>query len=144
MLHDASARTDIPPSSPIRRLVEPALSPEPGSPAGSVADAEFVTSVPSPDAGHSIKKEAFSPNYFKRFFIEEKELGRGGRGVVLLVRHELDRVSLGMYICTLLERFLTMLMTLTGQFACKRVPVGDDHAWLEKGKIQSTSNKIRD
>lgn len=53
MLHDASARTDIPPSSPIRRLVEPALSPEPGSPAGSVADAEFVTSVPSPDAGHS-------------------------------------------------------------------------------------------
>jgi hypothetical protein len=22
-----------------------------------------------------------------------------------------------------------------GQFACKRVPVGDDHAWLEKGKI---------
>ena len=61
-----------------------------------MADAEFVASVPSPEAGHSIKKDAFSPNYFKRFFIEEKELGRGGRGVVLLVRHELDRVSLGM------------------------------------------------
>jgi hypothetical protein len=55
-----------------------------------------VASSPAPQAGHSIKKEAFSPNYFKRFFIEEKELGRGGKGVVLLVRHELDRVSLGM------------------------------------------------
>lgn len=96
MLHDANARTDIPPSSPIRRLVEPAITSVPSSPGGSVADAEFVASVPSPEAGHSIKKEAFSPNYFKRFFIEEKELGRGGRGVVLLVRHELDRVSLGM------------------------------------------------
>jgi hypothetical protein len=26
----------------------------------------------------------------------EKELGRGGKGVVLLVRHQLDGVSLGM------------------------------------------------
>ena len=25
------------------------------------------------------------------------------------------------------------VLTLIGQFACKRVPVGDDHAWLEKG-----------
>lgn len=60
-----------------------------------MSDAEFVTSIPAPQKGHSIKKEAFSPNYFKRFFIEEKELGRGGKGVVLLVRHELDSVSLG-------------------------------------------------
>jgi hypothetical protein len=45
--------------------------------------------------------------------VEEKELGRGGKGVVLLVRHVLDGVSLG-------------------HFACKRVPVGDDHEWLEK------------
>ena len=26
-----------------------------------------------------------------------------------------------------------MLIAIIGQFACKRVPVGDDHAWLEKG-----------
>jgi hypothetical protein len=26
-----------------------------------------------------------------------------------------------------------MVLTDAGQFACKRVPVGDDHAWLEKG-----------
>lgn len=43
-----------------------------------------------------------------RFFVQEKELGRGGKGVVLLVRHVLDGVSLG-------------------QFACKRVPVGEYH-----------------
>jgi hypothetical protein len=98
MLHDANGRADAPLSSPIRRLVEPAFPPSPNSPGRSVADVEFVTSTPAPDATHSIKKDAFSPNYFKRFFIEEKELGRGGRGVVLLVRHELDRVSLGMEI----------------------------------------------
>ncbi|TVY58487.1 putative serine/threonine-protein kinase iksA [Lachnellula suecica] len=119
MLQAANGSTDEhnPPSSPIRRLVEPAFSSPSGSTEGSVSNAEFVTSTPAPDVGHSIKKEAFSPNYFKRFFTEEKELGRGGKGVVLLVRHELDRVSLG-------------------QFACKRVPVGDDHAWLEKVLIE--------
>lgn len=100
MLHAANGRPDEhnPPSSPIRRLVQPAFPSTLSSAAGSVSDtdAEFVTSTPAPQAGASIKKDAFSPNYFKRFFIEEKELGRGGKGVVLLVRHELDRVSLGM------------------------------------------------
>lgn len=99
MLHDANGRSGDhnPPSSPIRRLVEPAFSsPSASDTGGSVSGAEFVNSTPAPQAGLSIKKEAFSPNYFKRFFIEEKELGRGGKGVVLLVRHELDRVTLGM------------------------------------------------
>ena len=99
MLQEANSIRDVPPSSPIRRLVEPAfLAPQSDSSrASTVADAEFVASSPAPQTqtGHSIKKEAFSPNYFQRFFIEEKELGRGGKGVVLLVRHELDRVSLG-------------------------------------------------
>ena len=49
--------------------------------------------------------------------MEERELGRGGKGVVLLVRHVLDGVSLG-------------------HFACKRVPVGDDHEWLEKVLVE--------
>ncbi|KAL8695444.1 MAG: hypothetical protein Q9218_000022 [Villophora microphyllina] len=64
-----------------------------------------------------ISATAFSPGYFERFFVAEKELGRGGKGVVILVRHVLDGVSLG-------------------QFACKRVPVGDDHQWLEKILIE--------
>ncbi|TAQ89984.1 hypothetical protein B7494_g1742 [Chlorociboria aeruginascens] len=116
MLQAANGSTDHnPPSSPIRRLVQPAFG-SPASPS-SVGDAEFIASVPAGDTGHKIKKEAFSPNYFARFFTEETELGRGGKGVVLLVRHELDGVSLG-------------------QFACKRVPVGNDHDWLEKVLIE--------
>ena len=47
----------------------------------------------------------------------ERELGRGGKGVVLLVKHMLDGVSLG-------------------HFACKRVAVGDDHEWLEKVLVE--------
>ncbi|KAI5296229.1 putative serine/threonine-protein kinase iks1 [Ascosphaera acerosa] len=60
-----------------------------------------------------ISAAAFTPHYFQRFFVEERVLGRGGKGVVLLVKHVLDGVDLG-------------------HFACKRVPVGDDHKWLEK------------
>jgi serine/threonine protein kinase len=71
----------------------------------------------SPSSPQGISSSAFSPNYFKRFFIEERVLGKGGKGVVLLVRHELDGVFLG-------------------HFACKRVPVGDDHEWLEKVLIE--------
>ncbi|KAL1870540.1 hypothetical protein VTK73DRAFT_2579 [Phialemonium thermophilum] len=103
-------RVDRPPSSPIRRLVEPIPS---GSSVAS-GDAEFISSSPVVShEGSRIRKEAFSPNYFNTFFTEERELGRGGKGVVLLVRHEIDGCHLG-------------------HFACKRVPVGDDHAWLEK------------
>ena len=71
----------------------------------------------SPPSSHGISSAAFSPNYFNRFFVEEGELGRGGKGVVLLVKHLLDGVSLGL-------------------FACKRVPVGDDHEWLKKVLIE--------
>ncbi|PVI05104.1 kinase-like protein [Periconia macrospinosa] len=80
-------------------------------------EAEFVGSEPSPRKPTGISARAFSPDYFKTFFVEERELGRGGKGVVLLVRHVLDGVNLGL-------------------FACKRVPVGDDHEWLEKVLIE--------
>ena len=108
-----------PPSSPIRRLTQPAFPfPRGSSPSGSssVGDAEFLTSTPaaaSRRTGNSIKKDAFSQGYFKKFLIKETELGSGGKGVVWLVRHELDGIPLG-------------------HFACKRVPVGDDHNWLVK------------
>lgn len=78
---------------------------------------EFVGSTPLPPKNQGISARAFSPNYFKTFFVEERELGRGGKGVVLLVQHVLDGVQLG-------------------KFACKRVPVGDDHEWLEKVLIE--------
>ncbi|KAI9879502.1 MAG: putative serine/threonine-protein kinase iks1 [Pleopsidium flavum] len=105
------------PPSPRRRLVQP-VQPGRGTPISPPPDAEFIGSSPaSPPSPHGISSASFSPNYFKRFFIEEGELGSGGKGVVLLVKHMLDGVSLG-------------------YFACKRVPVGDDHEWLEKVLIE--------
>ncbi|KUI54692.1 putative serine/threonine-protein kinase iksA [Cytospora mali] len=105
-----------PPSSPIRRLVQ-SFDEEDESLPDDVQDAEFVSSSPAPQAGSRIRRDAFQPNYFRSFFVEERELGRGGKGVVLLVRHEIDGCHLG-------------------YFACKRVPVGDDHAWLEKVLVE--------
>ncbi|KAI8629620.1 kinase-like protein [Xylariaceae sp. FL1651] len=104
------------PPSPVRRLTQPTL-PSGHMTAEAVEDAEFVSSTPAPQNGARIRGDAFSPNYFARFFVEERELGRGGKGVVLLVRHEIDGCPLG-------------------HFACKRVPVGDDHAWLEKVLVE--------
>ena len=109
-----SSASSSTPSSPRRRLVQPAL------PDGPTSD---PSSRSAPNQSHGISSSAFSPDYFKRFFVEEKVLGKGGKGVVLLVRHVLDGVSLG-------------------HFACKRVPVGDDHEWLEKvlGEVQLLQN----
>ncbi|KAK9371885.1 kinase-like domain-containing protein [Lipomyces chichibuensis] len=64
-------------------------------------------------AKSGISSSAYSEGYFERFFVTERELGRGGRGAVYLVEHILDGVSLG-------------------QFACKKIPVGNDHKWLER------------
>ena len=122
------------PPSPVRRLFKPALaersresssvpsasmSPEPDGESEYNDRAEFLSSSPgvSQTEGTRIRKQAFSPGYFKTFFKEEKVLGKGGKGVVLLVRHEIDNCDLGNY-------------------ACKRVPVGDDHAWLEKVLVE--------
>lgn len=133
-----SARHQEPASPP--RLFKPALagssgsrSSTPTSPAANhegeeyhqslnedySSSSEFLSSAPgvSQSEGNRIRKQAFSPGYFKTFFKEEKVLGRGGKGVVLLVRHEIDNCDLG-------------------YFACKRVPVGDDHAWLEKVLVE--------
>lgn len=125
---DESAPEHGPPS-PVRRTLQPALvepsssrpqpAPLPADVQDADADAEFVSSTPgvAPNTGSRIRRDAFSPGYFSTFFVEERVLGKGGKGVVLLVRHEIDGCPLG-------------------QFACKRVPVGDDHAWLEKVLIE--------
>ena len=109
------------PPSPRRRLAQPVrsrLRPPSTRTQPPPPDAEFVTSEPAPVThAQGISEAAFVPNYFEKFFVEERELGRGGRGVVLLVKHLVD----GFF---------------AGRFACKRVPVGDDHAWLEKVLIE--------
>lgn len=106
-----------PPSSPIQRLVRPVPAIDNHGNEVGVQNAEFVSSEPVAPETTRIKKEAFAPNYFETFFHEERTLGRGGKGVVMLVRHEIDGCNLG-------------------HFACKRVPVGDDHAWLGKVLIE--------
>ena len=113
MLQDslpASANSSAPPS-PRRRLVEPVNSSHGSVKASSRPEEYFEAPASSRTSPVGISASAFSPGYFKRFFVVEKELGRGGKGVVLLVTHVLDNVNLG-------------------QYACKRVPVGNDHAWL--------------
>ncbi|KAL9590047.1 MAG: hypothetical protein Q9203_001151 [Teloschistes exilis] len=125
LLHDssqpASDRSGLP-SAP-RRLVQPAGQHGVQRP-NSLSDSARPHGSGTSNQAHGprtsaagISATAFSPGYFERFFVAEKELGRGGKGVVILVRHVLDGVSLG-------------------QFACKRVPVGDDHQWLEKILIE--------
>lgn len=119
------ARNDGPPS-PVRRLVEPPSAGDAGdyfpySTTASSSREETPFAVDDPESPQTerakIRRNAFSPNYFKTFFVEERILGRGGKGIVLLVRHEIDGCPLG-------------------HFACKRVPVGDDHGWLEKALIE--------
>lgn len=114
MLHQSLPNADTgSPPSPVRRLVKPAQSRHAST---SHTPDDFSTESASPEPPLSpagISSSAFSPGYFERFFVQVKELGRGGKGVVLLVKHLLDGVMLG-------------------HFACKRVPVGDDHEWLKK------------
>jgi len=84
----------------------------------SGSPAHTPTQTPTPprpkrSPSQRISSDAFSQGYFKTFFVEERELGRGGNGVVFLVRHVINEVDLG-------------------RFACKRIPVGDDVEWLRK------------
>jgi len=104
-----------------RRLVHPALrsgrSRDVSGTHGPPSGAEFLASEPKPTSSQGISSSSFSPGYYGQHFREERELGRGGNGVVSLVEHHLDGIALG-------------------HFACKRIPVGNDHAWLEKVLIE--------
>ncbi|KAL1959697.1 hypothetical protein VTO42DRAFT_1283 [Malbranchea cinnamomea] len=64
-----------------------------------------------------ISPDAFNDGFFQRNFIEERLLGKGGKGVVMLVRHMLGSNDLG-------------------YFACKRIPVGDSPEWLRKVLVE--------
>lgn len=104
------------PPSPQRRLVEP-VRPQSSSPRPPEQHA-YVDSPPaSPASPPGISETAFSPGYFQRCYVVDRELGKGGKGVVLLVTHLLDGNEIG-------------------QFACKRVPVGDDREWLKNVLIE--------
>ena len=70
---------------------------------------------------HSL--HGFNQGYYKRFFVEEKLLGRGGNGAVHLCWHELEGHRLG-------------------RFAVKIVPVGDSEEWLSK-RLQEVRTMCR-
>ena len=71
------------------------------------------SSTDTSDAASSLPESAYNQGYYQRFFVEQEELGRGARGRVYKVTHVLDDIQLGDY-------------------AVKKVAVGDNHAWLEK------------
>lgn len=89
MLHNSLPSSgDSSGSSPLRRrLFQPAL---PGVPATN--DPGDSGRGPSSSSSQGISSGAFTQGYFKKFFAEESVLGRGGKGVVLLVKHVLDGV----------------------------------------------------
>ncbi|MCJ1276735.1 hypothetical protein MMC21_004542 [Puttea exsequens] len=100
------------PSSPRRRLVEP-IGIQESSPRTPPRPVYSDTPPRSDSPAPGISVSAFSQGYFQTFYTVEKELGSGGKGVVFLVTHILDGNPIG-------------------NFACKRVPVGDDREWLKK------------
>ena len=112
-----STETSAPPS-PRRRLVEPVRHQEDS---GTPPRTTFSDGLQSSSSSVSdrekdapgISTSAFSQGYFKTFYRVERELGKGGKGIVFLVMHILDDNPIGL-------------------FACKRVPVGDDREWLKK------------
>lgn len=61
----------------------------------------------------SIPSSFVVAGYYKTFFNEVKQLGKGSYGQVYLCEHHLDDLSLGLY-------------------AVKKIPVGDSKEWLQK------------
>ncbi|KAK4692626.1 hypothetical protein P7C71_g4616, partial [Lecanoromycetidae sp. Uapishka_2] len=117
------SRENSAPPSPRRRLVEPVRQRDRSPtipPRTAIRDSSPLSPPPISANSTSRDKEAagistsaFSQGYFATFYVVEKELGKGGKGVVFLVTHILDGNPIG-------------------AFACKRVPVGDDREWLKK------------
>ena len=61
----------------------------------------------------NLSDSSINQGYYKRFFKEDVKLGRGSGGSVYKCQHVLDGIELGVY-------------------AVKKVPVGDDHSWLNR------------
>eukprot|EP00002_Diphylleia_rotans_P031110 TRINITY_DN6448_c0_g1_i5.p1 TRINITY_DN6448_c0_g1~~TRINITY_DN6448_c0_g1_i5.p1 ORF type:complete len:760 (+),score=124.69 TRINITY_DN6448_c0_g1_i5:64-2343(+) len=86
---------------------------------------DIISPISSRRRDDGIDQTIFNQGYFDRFFVVEKELGRGTFGVVLLCRHIIDGSELG-------------------KFAVKKVPVGNDRAWLSKTLSEVTAlQKLR-
>lgn len=61
----------------------------------------------------NLSDSSINQGYYRRFFREDVKLGRGAGGSVFKCQHVLDGIELGAY-------------------AVKKVPVGDNHNWLNR------------
>ncbi|CBZ53614.1 putative Wee kinase [Neospora caninum Liverpool] len=105
--------------SPELRQANPATRDEAQSPFFSFAACQppGAESIPSTRVSASrlwnIPVELLITGYYNRFFIEKRKLGSGSYGQVYLCTHILDELTLG-------------------EYAVKKLPVGDDKHWLAK------------
>jgi hypothetical protein len=61
-----------------------------------------TTTIPSPEAstsGPALNQTTFNSGYFEQYFLVVEKIGKGGNGVVHLVRHVLNGEALGLYAC---------------------------------------------
>lgn len=102
-LLDISSRSNMP-----RRKSSPQLPPSTAaSSTHSARQAEsFILAT-------NLSESSFNQGYYARFFKELERLGRGAGGSVFHCQHMLDGIELGAY-------------------AVKKVPIGDDHEWLNR------------
>ncbi|RUP52448.1 kinase-like domain-containing protein [Jimgerdemannia flammicorona] len=107
------SRSTSPTSSPLpSRSTSPTGSTRPSTPTSSVpTSATPASSTASGGFRAHLNVKALNQGYYERFFVEGRKLGRGFRGSVFLCQHILDQVYLG-------------------EYAIKKVAVGDNHAWL--------------
>lgn len=99
-------------------LLQYVVQPEkPGKKGSKLASHQttLVEEVESPSTQHpkNLSDSSINQGYYKRFFNEGPKLGRGSGGSVFKCQHMLDGIELGAY-------------------AVKKVPVGDDHSWLNR------------
>ena len=82
-------------------------------------ESSFLSRQPSAaprSPGNAFESEIYrgvNAGYYERFFVERRLLGRGSFGTVHLCTHVIDEVSLG-------------------DFAVKKIPVGDNKDWFRK------------
>merc|ERR1719330_2198146 len=91
----------------------PFLLPSDETPVGAAVASEGGTEAEAAAAAalQNVPAGLLNTGYYARFFSETQQLGAGSWGSVFLCRHVLDDLTLGDY-------------------AVKKVPVGDNKAWL--------------
>ncbi|PFH38402.1 Wee kinase [Besnoitia besnoiti] len=99
--------------SPELRQAGTAACEEPESSFFSFGAAQSQPDAESIPSTRNIPVEVLITGYYNRFFVEKRKLGSGSYGQVYLCTHILDQLTLG-------------------EYAVKKLPVGDDKNWLAK------------